>query len=149
MSSSPALQPQRGAGGKSVADETAIEVVVDELADETAVEDEAIACKVVTAGDDVGKSCDVQLPGDMVESFCNVETIVDVWSSSDSESTGISEKSRLGNRREFRPENRRELRLSDLTEKRAAFRLCGLVENTGPGSCPRVLPWVPVPCVVW
>ncbi len=98
MPSSPTLQPQRGAGGKSVVNENAFEVVVDELAEETAVEDEAIACNVVTAGDEVGKSCDVQLPGDMVESFCNGETIVDVRSSDDSESTGISEKSRLGNR---------------------------------------------------
>ena len=104
MSSSPALQPQRGAGDKSV---------VNELADETVVDDEAIACDVVTPDDDVDKSCDVQLLGDMVESFCNVEIIVDVRSSSDSGSTGISEKSRLGNRREFRPENRREFSLVD------------------------------------
>ena len=72
MSSSPALQPQRGAGGKSVVDETVIEAagvktVLDELAEETAVGDEAIACNVATAVDNVGKSCDVQLPVDIVE----------------------------------------------------------------------------------
>ena len=77
MSSSPALQPQHGAGGKSV---------VDELADETVVEDEPNSCADVTPVGDVDKSCDVQLPVDM-----------SAWSSTDSESTGISEKFPPGN----------------------------------------------------
>ena len=91
MPSSPNLQPQRGAGVKSVVDETVDdEIVVGKLVDETAVEDEAIACDVVTPGDDADISCDVQLPVHIV-----------VGSSTDSGSTEISDKTRFGNRREF------------------------------------------------
>ena len=52
MPSSPTLQPQRGAGGKSAADKT----VVDKLVDETAVEVEATACDVETPDEGVDKS---------------------------------------------------------------------------------------------
>ena len=47
MPSSPTLQTQRGAEGKSV---------VDELVDEAGVDAEAIVCDVVTPGDDVDRS---------------------------------------------------------------------------------------------
>ena len=52
MPSSPTLQPQRGVEGKSAAEET----VVDELVDETAVEVEATACDVETPDEGVDKS---------------------------------------------------------------------------------------------
>jgi hypothetical protein len=74
MSSSPTLQPQRGAGGKSSLDELAVvELVVDKLADEIAVDAHREA------------------PVEAEAKFC-VEIAVDVWSSTDSESTGISAK---------------------------------------------------------
>ena len=78
MSSSPALQPQRGAGGKSSLDELAVgELVVDKLADETAVDAHSV--------------CNDEAPVEAEAKFC-VEIAVDVWSSTDSESTGISAK---------------------------------------------------------
>ena len=104
MPSSPTLQPQRGVEGKSAADET----VVDKLVDETAVEVEATACDVETPGEDEDGSCNDDAPRVAEDRAC-VEVTVDVWSSTDSTvwsstDSGFAEtshKSRLENRREF------------------------------------------------
>ena len=125
MPSSPVLQPQRGTRGMIFSSLLMLNSCVTELVDKAVVEDETSPRAVVTPGDDVDKLCNVQLPVDIA-----------VRSSTDSESTEISEKSRFGNRRELRPENRRE------------FRLVSCGGGTGPGSRPRVLVRVPVPSVV-
>ena len=69
-------------------------------------------------------------PNPIYDSTENEQLPVDLsaWSSTDSESTDASLRSRFGNRREL--------------------RLFSCVVITGPGSRPRVLAWVPVPSVV-
>ena len=83
----PSSPTQRGAEGKPAADEA----VVDALVDDTAAEVEANACDVETPGADIdgSRNDDASLAAEV--GAC-VEVTVDVRSSSDSDSTEISDK---------------------------------------------------------